>query len=176
MHDYSFEFNGVDMFTEYGLKVDLYTGLLQPELRARKIEIPKRDGSYDFGAEYYNERALTLNCEVEDILTQTQRRELVYLLSKKGDIVLWNEPDKTYKGQVYIPSVIETLGREVVDYITLDFICDPFLYGETKIIYFSGSVDPAYLGTAQTPTRIQITNSGVSDITGINIAVRRRRD
>ena len=101
MHTDSFTFGGVDMYEAYGIRVVHYD-LLLPKLRPRKVTIPQRSGEYDFGARYHDERVLLLECDSRNSLTRAQLRELAYALSKKNRIVLWDEPEKYYIGQLYM--------------------------------------------------------------------------
>ena len=57
MMKHSFTFCGVDMRERFGLIVESFQDSLQPKLRARKLDIPMRDGAYDYGAKWYEERA-----------------------------------------------------------------------------------------------------------------------
>ena len=55
----------------------------------------------------------------------------------------------------------------------LPFICDPFAYGEQKTVRFTNEAPLKYAGTAETPVRITITNTGETDMEGIIIKVRK---
>lgn len=177
MHDHSFMFNATDMYTAYGLRIRVKHGLLKPQLRPRKIVIPQRSGAYDFGAQYYDERQLPIECDTLKQLTAAEKRELAYLLSSKGKIVFWDEPDKFYKGRIYDTTEIEKVGG-IGTYLPLVFMCDPFAYGSTQNAEFpsSGTLKPEYAGTAETPTRIEITNTGANAANGIQITIRKRRE
>ena len=63
MHKFSFEFGNVDMFTAYGFRIRKRHRVLKPPLRERKIIIPERSGAYDFGAKYYDEITLLVECD-----------------------------------------------------------------------------------------------------------------
>lgn len=177
MHDHSFEFNAVDMYTEYGLRIRVRSGVLKPQLRERKITIPQRNGTYDYGAKYYEERQLPIGCDTIRQLTAADKRELAYLLSSKGKIVFWDEPDKYYIGRIYDTTEIEKVGG-IGTYFPLMFMCNPFAYGSTQNVIFpsSGVLKPEYDGTADTPTRIEITNTGANAANGIQITIRKRRE
>lgn len=62
MLKHSFSFGGVDMREKYGLIVEKAEDVLAPDLRERKVEIPSRDGAWDYGAENYDERRLVITC------------------------------------------------------------------------------------------------------------------
>lgn len=62
---HSFKFGQTDMWEAYGIRIEengITEDTLLPQLRARKVKIPQRSGAFDFGAKFYDERSLTLNC------------------------------------------------------------------------------------------------------------------
>lgn len=176
MHKYSFEFGAVDMYTAYGLRIRKKHIFLKPQLRERKIIIPSRSGAYDFGAKLYDEQTILVECDTIRTLSAADKRELAYLLSFKGKITFWDEPDKYYVGRIYDAAEIEKVGG-IGTYFPLNFVCEPFAYGETKNVFFpsSGLLVPEYKGTVETPTRIEIANNGTSAVSGIQITIRKRR-
>lgn len=173
MHLDSFEFNSVDMYERYGIRV-VYHDPLLPELRERKQTIPGRHGAYDFGARYYNERTVTFDCDSRAGLDRGQLRELALLLSRKGRIRLGDEPDKYYIGRLYkqIPFSSIGIGQE----FSLAFVCEPFAYSETKTISGAENLAISYRGTEEAPTFITIRNVGDTPITGIQIRIKERSD
>ena len=170
----SFMFGTHDMYAEYGIMV-IKHDFLMPALRSRKVTIPLRSGVHDFGARYYDERMLTMECDTRRELTRGQMRELAFLLSTKNKIVCGDEPDKYYIGRLYDPSEIIEHG-EIVDEFTLAFICEPFAYSTPVQIPIASEISlrPEYIGTAPTPTRITITNVGETEAFGIRIRIRER--
>jgi phage-related protein len=176
MTDCSFEINDVDMFEEFGMMLIFENPQIQPQLRPRKITIPQRSGAYDYGAQYYDERELTLNCYIEGEFSTAQKDELSYLLSKKVNITLWNTPDRYYSGRIYNITQTDPVGEDIMTYIDLTFVCDPFAYGALEEVLFEGCLTPTYNGTASTPTRLDITNNGTVDVSTVRISIRRRRD
>ena len=109
-----------------------------------------------------------MSCVTTRIIERAGVREISYLLSKKGTIRIWNEPGKYYVGRLYDAIELEQL-RRVGNRFALVFSCEPFAYGETIQRNFQGLYAPNYTGTAATPTRIEITNTGVRDAVGIRI-------
>ncbi len=112
----SFKFGTTDMFQRFGI---MLTGepedVLLPALRPRKVKIPNRHGEYDFGAKYYEERGLKLPCTTVKTRDRISVREISYLLSKKSEIRVWNEPEKYYIGRIYDATVlnqIRNIGNE----------------------------------------------------------------
>ena len=169
-------FNGVDLSETYGILVEQVEDDLLPALRERKVVVPERSGAYDFGARYYDERLLTLSCGSTRQLTRGEVREVSYALSKKGRIVLWDEPDKYYLGRIYDATDLERILRTLRKY-TLQFLCEPFAYGETVQVDFPGPVwSASYAGTQETPTRLQITNAGSTTANGIQITITEKRE
>ena len=168
----SFLFGTTDMFETFGIQISddgMPNDVLKPQLRERKVTIPLRSGSYDYGAHYYDDRPYTLNCVTVKAGTRDDAREMAYILSKKSQIRLWNEPDKYYIGRVYQAPDLECL-RKVGNRFTLNFILEPFAYGDTITESFvDQKFVPDYKGTADTPTYIVITNTGSGNIVNIQI-------
>lgn len=175
----SFRFGEHDLYSEFGLRlVEVVGDALTPRLRPRKVIVPSRSGSYDYGARYYDERTVTLNCESTKRLTREGWRELSYILARKNRLYIFHEPEKYYIGQIYDPAQIETSRFELVRF-ELAFICEPFAHGETIQEDFGMrldlSGDRAYRGTAATPTRIEILNAGSATATGIQVVLTVKR-
>lgn len=168
----SFLFGNIDMFQRFGLQItdDGMPGdVLKPQLRERKVTVPLRNGAYDYGAHYYDERPLTINCVTVRAGTRDDAREMAYILSKKSQLRLWNEPDKYYVGRIYQAPDLECL-RKVGNRFTLNFILEPFAYGEAITETFvNRRFVPSYKGTAETPTYIVIRNTGSGNIVNIQI-------
>ena len=175
MHKFSFEFGKTDMFTAFGIRIRKKHLLLKAPLRERKMIIPGRSGAYDFGGNLYDEQQLFIECDTIRELSAADRRELAYLLSFKNKIRFWDEPDKYYVGRIFEPAEIEKVGG-IGTYFPLTFTCEPFAYGKTENLFFTnGTLSPEYKGTAETPTRIEIVNTGSSSVTGVQITIRKRR-
>lgn len=176
----SFLFNGIDMYQTYGIMIaddGEPQDVLLPSLRPRKVTIPLRDGAYDFGAKYYNERdGVQITCVTTRVITRDETREIAYTLSKKAPIRFWTEPDKYYIGRVYQAPTLEQL-RNIGNRFPLVFVCEPFAYGDTYTTAFDGLTLPVeYKGTAPTPTYIQITNNGTAAAVNIRISQIDRRE
>lgn len=175
MLKYSFTFGGVDMREKYGVWCTAYDTFFPP-LRSRKITVPGRSGAYDYGSNEYDERTLRLECDTRTGKTRAEMREIAYALSKKHEIRIWQEPDKYYIGRLYDPSELEDLGQIVYKF-TITFVCEPFAYGETVQVDFQGPVwSASYEGTQETPTRLQITNTGSTTANGIQITITEKRE
>lgn len=166
----SFKFGEVDMWDSWQLRILRVHDFLKPKLRPRKVQIPQRDGEYDFGAEYYDERLLTLECIRMENITRHEEHELALVLSGKNRIRLYDDPEKYYIGRIYTEPELTQI-RNGGMRVTLEFTCEPFLYGQTKTEAFvNQQYVPNYAGTAPTPTYIVIRNAAVSgNVTNIRI-------
>ncbi len=153
----------------FGIAVAKVHDVLLPALRARKVGIPHTDGRYDYGAKNWEERPLILECNIARKPTRAEMRELAYTLSQKGEIILWNEQAKRYVGRLYDPQVLTKIGRGQQEF-TLEFVCDPFAYGNTKTyLLTNGNNSIEYKGTAETPCLIVLKNTGTEIITNIQL-------
>lgn len=170
----SFTFGGIDMFQEYGIMVLHYDALL-PQLRRRKVTIPKRHGSYDYGAKFYDDRIIRVECDTRRALSKDQIRELAYVLSKKSQLRFWNEPTRYYIGRIYDTAELDYIGSVGYEF-NLTFECDPFAYGEIIQTEFSEQLRTNYRGTAPTPTFLTISNVGDDDVSSIQIRIREKGD
>lgn len=161
----SFLFGTTDMYKEYGIKLtenSIPQDVLLPGLRARKQIIPQRHGTYDYGAHYYDERAIQIECITKKAVTREESREIAYILSKKTQIRFWTEQDKYYIGRVYQAPTLDQL-RNLGNKFQLTFICEPFAYGLNHNENFVNRIFvPAYTGTAPTPAYIIITNTSAN--------------
>lgn len=172
----SFQFGSINSVDEWGLMVIASDYFLPPK-RARKISIPGRSGMYDFGADCWEERMLRLTCMLTRQTSKAAFREIVYELSRKGALRLWNEPDKYYMAELYDPSEVQDYPLEMMREFDLNFTCEPFAYGKTVSVPIrNGRNLMNYKGTAETPCLIILRNTSTSNIQNITItAVKRRR-
>lgn len=166
----SFSFDGVDMLEAYGIRMIAHD-VLQPRLRPRLLTIPGRDGSYDFGANRYDDRLIRLDCDSRRGLTRDALRSLSGLLSRKGRIVLYDEPEKFYTGRLYDDAALAHIGR-IGHAFELAFICEPFAQGETVRQALGGRVQ--YGGTAETPAIITLRNTGAGEIARVRMIIRKK--
>ena len=168
----SFLFGTTDMYQRFGISISengLPDDVLKPTLRERKVVVPMRNGAYDYGAHWYDERPLSLTCVTVKAGTRDDAREMAYILSKKAQLRFWNEPDKYYIGRIYTAPGLEIL-RKVGNKFTLNFVLEPFAYGDVIEDSFTDRrYVPSYKGTAPTPTYIVIENIGSNNVTNIQI-------
>lgn len=171
----SFKFGSLDMWDEWELRVLDVVDYLKPRLRSKKKQIPERDGSYDFGAEYYDERVLSLKCIRMSDITRHFQHELAYALAEKSQIRLYDDPSKYYVGRIYSEPELMPIRNGGLQ-VTLEFTCEPFLRGLAVTESFSNMVYlPDYHGTRRTPTVITIKNTGNTAISGIRIIMQNKR-
>jgi len=146
--------------------------------RDRKQTIPFRHGRYDQGKKFYDEKIITLECRTEARgLTKAEMREVIFWLSQKSNLVIWDEPDKFYVGELLQSAAVDVLARGEFRQFTLPLICEPFAYGRqvTQQIHQGDNVIE-YGGTIETPTMLVIHNPNDFPVTGITVrAVKSRR-
>ena len=168
----SFLFGTTDMYERFGIMIaddGMPDDVLKPTIRERKVTVPLRNGAYDYGAQYYDERPVSITCVTVRAGTRDDAREMAYILSKKSILRLWNEPDKYYVGRVYQAPSLECL-RIKGNRFTLNFVLEPFAYRNTVTQNFDGlTYSPNYAGTAPTPTYIVIENTGAGNAVNISI-------
>lgn len=164
----SFAFGGVDMLKAYGVRCVSHDVLL-PRLRPRKVTVPGRDGEYDFGAKRYEERRIRLTCDSMRALSRGALRELAELLSQKGRLVLWDEPNRYYVGRLYDEAQLQYIGMAGHAF-DLTFACEPFAYGLDVDTAIGAQV--SYRGTAESPGRLVLTNTGSTAVSNIRIRIR----
>lgn len=146
----SFSFNQYNSVEDWGMMV-VATDVLLPPKRRRKITIPGRSGAYDFGARNWEERTIRLTCTLMRQMSKGEFREIVYALSKKGRLRLWNEPGKFYVAELYDPSEVQDFYLETAREFELAFTAEPFAYGPTVTTHITNGRNAlAYKGTAET--------------------------
>ena len=175
----SFLFGTTDMYQTFGIQISedgLPNDVLKPQLRERKVVVPMRNGAYDFGARWYDERNVSVTCVTVKAGTRDDAREMAYVLSKKSQIRFWNEPDKYYVGRIYAAPELDIL-RKAGNRFTLNFVLEPFAYGNVIDSTFTSSrYTPNYKGTAPTPTYIVIENVGSGNARNIQIVQSIKRE
>ncbi len=170
----SFQFGTKNSVDDWGIRVIAYDFLMPPK-RARKITIPGRSGQYDYGANCWDERTLRLECRLERQLSKSDFREIIYELSRKRGLRLWNEPDKYYMAELYDPGEVQDYFMEAARDFELNFTCEPFAYGNTVQMPISGGRNAIkYAGTAETPCTIILRNTSTSNIQNIKITAIKR--
>ena len=171
----SFTFKGVNSFDKFGIRYQKVDKFLPPK-RARKLEIPNRNGLYDFGSKSYNERIIKITIDIKD-MTRADTREIAYWLSGKGKLYLGDEPDKYYMAECYFSPDLNDYPLGKLRVVDIEFTCEPFAYREYKSRELVQGVNELhYAGTAQAPCRIEIRNkSKTSTANKVIITTQRKR-
>ena len=166
----SFTFRNINSLTQWGIKVIAYD-VFSAGKRNRSRTIPFRHGEYDYGEKFYDTRTVKLDCVTEDrVLTKAEMREVIYWLSKRSQLILWDEPDKFYVGELMQSVDVNVFPKRTKQQFTLPMVCEPFAYGPQNIIEFSQGINKVeYNGTASTPTHIIIRNPNPFPVTKIRI-------
>ncbi len=170
----SFSFGLYNSVSDWGIRVVKYD-VLTPAKRARKTQIPMRNGMYDFGAQCWEERTVRIECVLEQKISRAQLREVAGALSKKSRLRLWDEPDKFYIGELYDPAEIIDYFDEAMREFSLSFICEPFALGRTVTVPIHSGVNPiGYRGTAETPCVIVLRNLSRANVQTVTITAIKR--
>lgn len=170
----SFSFGTYNSVDDWGIVVIGHDTFLPPK-RSRKINIPGRSGAYDYGAKNWDERTVRLECVLMRQMKKEEFREIVYLLSKKGRLRLWNEPDKYYVAELYDSPNVDDFYMEEMREFELSFVCEPFAYGSILTVPLaSGRNRVNYGGTAETPAVIVLKNTSESEATNVTITAIKR--
>ena len=146
--------------------------------RDRRQTIPFRHGAFDQGRKFYDERILRLECRTErQTLTKAEMREVIFWLSQKSVIRLWDEQDKFYVGELMESAAVDVFAQRVMQQFTLPFVCEPFAYGRQVTQQLTRGANPIkYDGTIETPTLLVIRNPNSFPISNIVVtAVKSRR-
>lgn len=170
----SFSFGTYNSVDDWGIMVIGHDTFLPPK-RSRKISIPGRSGAYDYGAKNWDERTVRLECVLMRQMKKEEFREIVYLLSKKGRLRLWNETEKYYMAELYDSPNVDDFYLEEMREFELAFVCEPFAYGENVTTAIAdGRNRIAYKGTAETPAVIVLRNASDDEIANVTITVIKR--
>lgn len=170
----SFSFGTYNSVDDWGIMVIGHDTFLPPK-RSRKISIPGRSGAYDYGAKNWDERTVRLECVLMRQMKKEEFREIVYILSKKGRLRLWNEPEKYYMAELYDSPNVDDFYLEEMREFELDFVCEPFAYGENVTTALAdGRNRIAYKGTAETPAVIVLRNASDDEIANVTITAIKR--
>lgn len=171
----SFNFGKYNSLDDWGVRVITYDVLLPPK-RERKVQIPRRSGRYNYGENVWDERTIRITCTLERKISRAQVREIAYALSQESNLVLWEEPDKYYIGEIYDSAEILDYFDECMRDFELTFICRPFAYSAAKTVPIaSGNAKPEYQGTADAPCTIILRNNTGSTIVNPTIKFTYRR-
>lgn len=173
--DMSFDFGKYNSLEDMGIICEAYDTLFPPK-RSRKIQIPGKNGMYDFGSETYDERTIVCQCKLIESISKAQLREVAYKLSGKKNLVFWDEPDKHYVAELFDPTEIQNIADRLWLEFELTFTCEPFAYSDPRTVPLtSGNFSPDYQGTEEAPCILVLRNETSSPIVNptINFTYRR---
>ncbi|MGO3751215.1 MAG: distal tail protein Dit [Peptoniphilaceae bacterium] len=181
----SFNFNGKNSkdFGVYALDLDR---TLLPEVIHYSFEIPGKDGTFEFESGNYKNRIIPIqlgilgNYTAEEL--RKKSREIAFWLSKKGNLIFDDEPDKFYTGRIYNAVNFVKYGSN--DYLSdgfnsatcdIEFNVQPFaesveLHKLSKNGKSEAIISVENKGNVKTCGKIIIKNTGTKDITNINIS------
>lgn len=159
--------------SELGIHVRTHRQL-RAAMDQNMLKIPGRDGMISQGDTTYQMGQHLVDCIVnQDSLPALRAhiRQVAAWLSKTGRLSFSDEPDKYYVGRIYDAMVLEQLLTH--GQWSIVFTVQPFAYGEQKRKSATGSpnvnIPIDYQGTAKSPCRIVIQNTGPTDISLVRI-------
>lgn len=171
----SFSFDGHNSVDEWGVRVVHYD-VLTPAKRPRKTAIPRRHGLYDYGAECWEERTVRISCVLTRRTARAEVREIAWVLSRKGQLRLWNEPDKYYIAELYDSAELTDYFDECMREFELRFLCEPFAYADVKSEAIrAGDNVLRYRGAVPAGCRVAITNPNRYAVTNITLVATEQR-
>ena len=165
----SFNFRNRNSLEEFGIKV-IAADPFSAAKRPRDEIIPFRDGMYNHGREFYNQKVVKLECVLEKTMTKAEMREVIFWLSERGMLFLWDEPDKYYLGRLLASVDVDVFPAHSGRVFILPMVCQPFAFSTLIQEPLHKGINMInYEGTAETPTLIIIRNT--SDIPIKNITL-----
>lgn len=163
-----FTFNGVSC-ADFGIVVLDYTVVIIPASRCSYLDISGRDGTYELTDDSRGDITLQMQCAVlcEDEYQLRERSSAAAAwLRGKGELRMWDDPPDRFRcGRI----VNEVSVSNFVKWgtFTLQWRCDPYMYGERRTIPLNRSafVD----GTVPARGEFCVT-VGSAAITSANVA------
>lgn len=153
----------------YGIYVDDVIPFIPPK-RLRRQTIAGKSGTFDYGSKDYDDIGVTLKCYSKKEYERAEWREVVYWLSKKARLYIWDDPDKYYIGELQDADDLDWRNLSHMEPFKLNFICEPFAYKDipAKSVQ-SGNNSIEYQGTFPAPVVIRIQNVGNVNVSNITI-------
>jgi len=97
-------------------------------------------------------------------------RTLIDWLSERGQLILWDEPDKFYTGELLEAVDLRVFPNRVKQQFEIPMRCDPFAFGPQEIQKIHTGINAMeYSGTAEAPAQIIIRNPNPHPVTRIRI-------
>jgi len=158
----------INSLNDFGIKVIGYDTFTSDK-RDRRVKVPYRQGTYDFGEKFFDDRQIEIDCETTAggvTNTKAQMREFAYYMKNKGKLYLWDEPDKYYIAELMKAPRIKVSQRYVSQQITMSLLCEPFAYKDIpNITGLNNVID--YNGTVYALPMLRL--NGVTGTAAINI-------
>lgn len=166
-----FSFNAISDL-DMGVMVEEITRSIKPKKRVIKTIIAGRSGAYEYTANAYNNTEIEMDCMYVGNDPVNFARNLSYWLKDTGSLVMADEPDKTYTATAWVDIPEDYVFT--LRHFTITFDCQPFARSapsqKQATITQSGQVVQLNVqGTAPTPCRITITNTGLTTINNIKL-------
>ena len=166
-----FSFGGI---TDLSMGV-LVTGInrvIKPPKRNVQTVVAGRSGTYDTTTNAYDNTQIVMDCMYTGTNAPQFARQMASWLSGTNDLIIADEPDKTYTATVWVDIPEDYVFS--LRHFTLTFTCQPFARSETQqtsrvITTSGGGILLDVEGTAPTPCRIIIENTGNTTITNLSI-------
>lgn len=168
----SFTFNGIPA-ESMGVHVLPYSRTFVPEQRAIRTIIQGRSGTYDFTDGSFGNGTITVPCQYWGSTAPSTIRQVAAWLNGTGQLIFDDEPDLYYQAQLWPGCELSRMFYE--DSFDLSFVVFPFAFSAAQTLEFSltasgGAAVFSVDGTAQTPCRLIITNTGTQTINNLMIS------
>lgn len=163
-----FSFAGVSDLS-MGVKVTGITRSFRAAQRNLQTVIPGKSGTYSYTDGTFENTQITLDCMYTGTEPAAFMRRLAAWCKGTNDLVFADEPDKIYTASAWAGIPADYV--QSLRHYTITFDCAPFArsaavqQAKGTITPPSGAVAVQVEGTAPTPCRIEIVNSGSTTIT-----------
>jgi predicted phage tail component-like protein len=168
----SFDFNGENSYTDYGILISSRPDLPSAKRRVEFIEIPGRDSSLRFDEGTYEDITIAVECSIKDSNVSAKLDEIKNWLFSSGeaDLVFSFQNDKKYLAQVVNAIDFSQVYKLASKFVIL-FNCRPFKYAVSSsvlTINTGGGITIANDGTLPSKPIIKVycTGSGAFTING----------
>lgn len=169
--DSVFSFGGITDLS-MGVLVTGVTRPIKPNKRNVQTVIPGQSGTFDFTADDYDPEQIVMDCMYTGADPVNFARQLAVWLSGTNDLIMADEPDKAYIATVWVEISEEYVFT--LRHFTLTFTCQPHARSaaqqlDAEVTVSGGGLTLMVEGTAPTPCRIIIHNTGTTTIRNLSI-------
>ena len=166
-----FTFGGISD-ASMGVQVTGISRAIKPPKRNIQTLVPGRSGTHDYTANDYDSTQIVMDCMYVGTDPPNFARQLAVWLSGTNDLIITDEPDKRYTATVWIDIPEDYVFS--LRHFTLTFTCQPFARSDAQqasrvITQSGGGILIDVEGTAPTPCRIIIKNTGATTIHNLTI-------